>query len=146
MERLKQLRLGAGLTQQALAELLGVERSTYVKYERGNSDPPTTTLIRLSDFFGVPVDFIIGHDGPNIVRASNSAPSFSVEAQKIAAAFDKATAKEKCIVELILSEYLDGKQGAVRVAALSNGGEVDLSGANPDAPLSSGFKSGPDIP
>lgn len=61
MDRLKELRTGAGLTQQDVAKLLGVERSTYVKYERGSSDPPTSTLIRLADYFGVSVDFIIGH-------------------------------------------------------------------------------------
>jgi len=60
MERLKQLRNNANLTQQDVARLLGVERSTYVKYERGQSDPPTATLVRLADYFGVSVDFIIG--------------------------------------------------------------------------------------
>lgn len=62
MERLKQLRTNSGLTQLDVSRLLGVERSTYVKYERGNSDPPTATLVRLADYFGVTVDYLIGHD------------------------------------------------------------------------------------
>lgn len=62
MERLKQLRNSRSLTQQDIARLLGVERSTYVKYERGQSDPPTATLVRLADYFGVSVDYIIGRD------------------------------------------------------------------------------------
>lgn len=62
MERLKQLRINSGLTQLDVSRLLGVERSTYVKYERGNSDPSTATLIRLADYFGVTVDYLIGHD------------------------------------------------------------------------------------
>lgn len=62
MERLKQLRNDRGLTQLDVARLLGVERSTYVKYERGQSDPSTATLVRLADYFGVSVDYIIGRD------------------------------------------------------------------------------------
>lgn len=62
MERLKNLRTNAGMTQQDVARLLGVERTTYVKYEKGNSDPPTATLVRLADYFSVSVDYLIGHD------------------------------------------------------------------------------------
>ena len=60
MERLKQLRTVAGMTQQDVARLLGVDRTTYVKYENGNSDPSTATLVRLADYFGVSVDYLIG--------------------------------------------------------------------------------------
>lgn len=74
MDRLKELRAAAGLTQQDVAKFLGVERSTYVKYERGNSDPPTPTLIRLADYFGVSVDYIIGH---NPSQASVMLPKIS---------------------------------------------------------------------
>lgn len=74
MERLKQLRTDAGLTQQDVARLLGVERSTYVKYERGQSDPPTATLIRLADYFGVSVDYVIGRDFSLATAGSNGLP------------------------------------------------------------------------
>lgn len=62
MERLKQLRTDAGMTQRDIAQMLGVDRTTYVKYENGSSDPSTATLIRLADYFGVTVDYLIGHD------------------------------------------------------------------------------------
>ena len=68
MERLKILRTNAQMTQQDVARLLGVERSTYVKYERGQSDPPTATLVRLADYFGVTIDYLIGHDTSQAVR------------------------------------------------------------------------------
>lgn len=75
MERLKQLRTNAGLTQLEVSQLLGVERSTYVKYERGNSDPPTATLVRLADYFGVTVDYLIGHDSAAVPPLSKPAIS-----------------------------------------------------------------------
>lgn len=61
MEMLKQLRQSRKMTQQDVAQFLGVDRSTYVKYERGTSDPPTATLVRLADYFNVSVDFLLGH-------------------------------------------------------------------------------------
>lgn len=64
MNRLKLLRTSAKLTQQEVAAHLGVERSTYVKYERGNSDPPSSALVKLADMFGVSVDYLLGHDVP----------------------------------------------------------------------------------
>lgn len=73
----------------------------------------------------------------------------TTESKKIAAAFDKATAKEKQMVRLALSEYLDDEEEIkpVRVAALSNDGSaIDFSGANPDAELPEGFNEGPAIP
>lgn len=73
----------------------------------------------------------------------------TTEAKKIAVAFDKATAKEKQMVRLALSEYLDTEEEIkpIRIAALSNDGSaIDFSAANPDAELPNGFSSGPAIP
>lgn len=60
MERLKQLRSERKITQLEMAQMLGVDRSTYVKYERGNSEPPNSTLCKLADFFNVSVDDLLG--------------------------------------------------------------------------------------
>ena len=79
MEMLKQLRLSRKMTQQDVALFLGVDRSTYVKYERGTSDPPTATLVRLADYFNVSVDFLLGH------AASVSIPGQAPAAQLNAA-------------------------------------------------------------
>lgn len=71
--KLRDLRKSAGLTQADLASILGVERSTYVKYERGSSDPPTATLIRLANYFHVSLDELLGHAVPT-ERPQEAAP------------------------------------------------------------------------
>ena len=76
MEALKELRKAAGLTQKQVADILGVERSTYVKYERGASDPPTATLVTLADLFGVPLDRIVG-------RTFSAAPGHSLSSLEL---------------------------------------------------------------
>lgn len=60
MERLKTLRLEKGLYQKDVASFLGVDRTTYVKYELGKSTPNHDIIAMLADFYGVSVDYIIG--------------------------------------------------------------------------------------
>lgn len=60
MEQLKVLRKKAKLTQAEIASQLGVDRSTYAKYENGQSEPNFEIMQRLSSLFGVSVDFLIG--------------------------------------------------------------------------------------
>lgn len=65
-QRLKMLRQKANLTQKELAEKLGVSRGTIGMYEIGQRDPDTETLQKLSDIFGVSVDYLLGKtDVPN---------------------------------------------------------------------------------
>ena len=62
MERLKQLRISNKLYQKDVAEKIGVDRSTYVKYENGQSEPNFEILKRLADLFNVSIDYLLGHD------------------------------------------------------------------------------------
>lgn len=62
MERLKELRKERGLYQKDIANYLGVDRTTYVKYETGASEPDTVTLSKLADFFNVSLDYLVGRD------------------------------------------------------------------------------------
>lgn len=62
MERLKMLRSARGVLQKDVAALLGIDRTTYVKYEKGVSEPSIETLLKLADYFGVSVDFLLGRE------------------------------------------------------------------------------------
>lgn len=57
--RLKELRIKKNLRQEDVAQMLGVERSTYTKYESGASRPKNEILIELSNFYNVSVDYIL---------------------------------------------------------------------------------------
>ena len=60
MERLKNLRIKKGLYQKDVAAVLGVDRTTYVKYENGDSEPSYDVLSKLADLFNVSVDYLLG--------------------------------------------------------------------------------------
>lgn len=52
-EVLKQHRIDCKMTQEFVAEMLGVSRQAVSKWESGTSDPSTTNLMALANLFGV---------------------------------------------------------------------------------------------
>jgi transcriptional regulator with XRE-family HTH domain len=60
-QRLKELRKRKKLIQQNMADLLNVTRTAYVKYEKGQSQPPNDSLLIMADFFGVSTDYLLGN-------------------------------------------------------------------------------------
>lgn len=65
MNRLKELRLSRGYTQWDMANLLGVVRPTYTKYESGDIQLTDQTLKKISQLFGVSIDYILCNDLPD---------------------------------------------------------------------------------
>lgn len=60
-ERLKQLRKERGITQERLASILGVERSSVGKYEGKSKILPSDDVKkRIAEYFGVSVDYMLG--------------------------------------------------------------------------------------
>ena len=60
MSNLKLLRKRKGVTQKEIAEYLGVTTSAYGMYETGARSINTDVLAKLSDYFDVPIDVILG--------------------------------------------------------------------------------------
>ena len=60
MTRLKEIRQKKRLTQQALADLVGVTRVTIARYEIGDRDPKGTTLVRIARALGVSTSDLLG--------------------------------------------------------------------------------------
>lgn len=57
-KKIKTLRLAKPLTQNELASILGVSKSTMSNYERNISTPDPDTIIKLAKYFDVTVDFL----------------------------------------------------------------------------------------
>ncbi len=58
--RLAELRRAHGLSQEELAEKLGVSRQAVSKWERAESSPDTDNLIALARLYGVTLDVLLG--------------------------------------------------------------------------------------
>lgn len=59
-QRLRDLREDRDLLQRQVAERLRCSQRVYSNYERGERDIPTDILIRLSEFYDVSVDYLLG--------------------------------------------------------------------------------------
>ena len=62
MENLKKARKNKNYTQDKLAKLLGVSRSTVAMWESGSSQPDNRLLSVLADTLDVSVDYLLGRE------------------------------------------------------------------------------------
>lgn len=57
---LKELRTNANLTQEELAKKFNITDTAISKYETGDREPTFDILIRMSDYFNVSIDYMLG--------------------------------------------------------------------------------------
>lgn len=60
MNRLAELRKEKSISQAELGKILGVAQNTLCNWEKGNREIDNLSLIRISDFFNVSVDYVLG--------------------------------------------------------------------------------------
>lgn len=58
--RIKEMREGADLKQQTLANYLHISQNTYSQYETGTIMPSIATIVKLSEYYGVSVNYLLG--------------------------------------------------------------------------------------
>lgn len=65
MNRIKELRLEYGYTQQQLADKLNCVKSLVAMYESGDRNPSVEILLKLSDIFDCSIDYMLGKSDVN---------------------------------------------------------------------------------
>lgn len=58
-KKIKNLRIQKGKTQQELADLLNISRSTLAGYESESKQPSYEMLVKIADYFDVPTDYLL---------------------------------------------------------------------------------------
>ncbi|MDE6473991.1 MAG: helix-turn-helix domain-containing protein [Clostridia bacterium] len=61
-EVIKELRIERDLSQQKLAEAIGVSQKAIDYWERGINEPKASYIARLADFFEVSADYLLGRE------------------------------------------------------------------------------------
>ncbi len=69
-ENIKKLRMERGLNQVEFAKIIGVSKQCVSNWENDNVMPSIEMLIRLSDFFRVSTDYILGREEKNYMDVS----------------------------------------------------------------------------
>ncbi len=54
------MRKDNGLSQEQFAKIINIPYNTYVKYERGVTEPDDAIKMKIAKYFNVSVDYIIG--------------------------------------------------------------------------------------
>ena len=90
---LKILRKSASLTQRELAEKVGIPKTTYAHYESGRRESPHTTLIKIADFFGCSIDYLLGHQTKGLIYVNDLTETQASFIQKLIALDDSTINK-----------------------------------------------------
>ena len=61
-KRLRAARIANKVTQQKMADTLGIQLRGYQKYESGHEEPSLNTLALIGEFLNVPIDWLLGRD------------------------------------------------------------------------------------
>ncbi|MBP3470492.1 MAG: helix-turn-helix transcriptional regulator [Lachnospiraceae bacterium] len=59
-QRLQDLRVDHDLRQQDVADILCCQRNVYRRYECGEREIPTWVLVKLSEYYHVSIDYLLG--------------------------------------------------------------------------------------
>lgn len=86
-ERIRALRIRAGLSQQQLGNQLGVSAVAVGKWERGQTQPDIRSLTRMADIFGTTID--------DLCDRAAAAPGDAPNVQVMTRAFRQLTEEEQ---------------------------------------------------
>lgn len=97
-DRLAEIRLEAGYTQEGLAEKINFSKKQISAWETGETDPRADSLIALARFFHVSIDWFLGLSDK---RAEQSRGSLTTEQRRYLNAFEKGD------VEAVVTMVMD---------------------------------------
>ena len=96
-DRLRELRVEKGESQEEIAKLLSLSRTSYCKYENGTYEPAIESLLILADQQRVSVDYLIG-------RTSIPFSSEDYSADEIEMIMEDRKCREKDMIKNLISE------------------------------------------
>lgn len=110
--RLKQYRVACGLTQDQVASILNINRTTYTKYETGVSEPSHELLGRIVSLFGTDFNSVLGEK--DMYEGSifdNKMPMFNLtkDEQNIVIALRSFSDDEKILLNDKIAEILENR-------------------------------------
>ena len=72
MMRIKELREEKKLSQTALAQSVGTSQRNIGRWENGENEPTYSQLVKIADYFGVTIDYLVGReDDFGVVKLEN---------------------------------------------------------------------------
>ncbi len=110
LANIKKLRLEKGVSQQKLADEIGMSQQSINKYENHDIEPDITTLKRIADYFETSIDYIVGHtDIRQKIQITNDFSLNNDEAGLIVN-YRALPPKSRVVIESLVEEMVDLKK------------------------------------
>ena len=106
---LKELRATNGISQQQLADAIGLSQASIWKYENQIGEPTLDTLMKLADYFDVSVDYLIGHNSETNECFPTRVTNLSYDEREMLSIYRKLSQGEKDGVRRILRSHCKNK-------------------------------------
>ena len=101
IKNLKSMRTEFKISQQQLADAIGVSQQSVNKYENQDVEPDISVLIKIADYFSVSVDYLIGRIPSHDFVVS----SLTKDEKKILSKYKTLSKKEKEIIKLLIENH-----------------------------------------
>ena len=107
LRNLKLLRQEFGISQQRLADAIGVSQQSINQYENHNIEPDIAVLSKIADYFDTSVDYIIGRT--DIRRRIEFTEAFHLNADEAETItqYRALNNKEQSCIKIMLSTILE---------------------------------------
>ena len=97
-EKLRKLRDDRNWSQQTVADLMSIERSTISRYETGESTPSYERLLKFADIYKVDKEYLVGDSSKYIIEENLTDPELSIINQL----FEVEPELKKALIDLYL--------------------------------------------
>lgn len=102
VKNLAKLRMNKGVSQQTLADFLGMSQQAINRYERHKVEPDIYTLTLLADYFDTTVDYLIGHTP----KGGAEIPDLSKDEWALLRGYRRLSESERESIRLVIKNYL----------------------------------------
>lgn len=83
MNRIRDLREDRDLRQIDVAEATGIDQKTLSNYETGKTNPDSTAIIKLAQFFSVSTDYLLGLENINLIGKNDILRELNIIEKKL---------------------------------------------------------------
>ncbi len=107
--KLRELRKERNLRQRDVAEQVGVSAQSYGYYENGINKPDPDMLVKLADFFGCSLDYLVGRsdDFGSVVVLSQTGELLTAEEKLLLDCFRRLSPQQRSRVRGYADALLD---------------------------------------
>ena len=102
-EKIKACRQRAGMSQEKVAELVGVSRQAVTKWEVNQSAPNTENLFKLAEIFGTTVDMLLASEDENKPSPAEQIYYLYKMEEEKKAALKKQAQKRTLLISLLIA-------------------------------------------